>query len=183
VAGDDNAPRLVLLTGPIASGKTTAALGLAAKARDIGLRAAAIDMDVMVEMLAGTDWSLITPRDRSSGQRIAASTIDRLIEEGAKVVAAAGSTVSRYEWDDVLARMRSEVSKTFVLLEVSLEESIRRAHADTTRGATRDPAVVTRMYAENARKSIRPYDLTVLTDGQTPNAVASTIADWVFRLP
>jgi shikimate kinase len=183
VSGEQSITRLVLITGPIASGKTTAALALATKVRETGLRAAAIDMDVMVEMLAGTDWSLITAEDRRSGQRIAASTIDRLIGEGAKVVAAAGSTISRYEWDDVLAGIRSEVSTTFVLLEVSLEESIRRAHADPTRGATKNPAVVTRIYAENAQKSMRPYDLTVSTDGQTPDAVASTIADRVFRLP
>ena len=54
-----SSPQLVIVTGPIASGKTTVILKLAELARQRGEMAAAIDLDLLIEMIAGTDWSVV----------------------------------------------------------------------------------------------------------------------------
>ena len=52
---------LALISGPIASGKTTAAKALAEITRLQGHQAASIDMDEVVAMVAGEDWSRVHP--------------------------------------------------------------------------------------------------------------------------
>jgi adenylylsulfate kinase-like enzyme len=119
--------RLVLIGGPIASGKTTVARALAALLRSIGQDAAAIDMDEMIAIVAGEDWSLIIVSDRKKAGRLASRVVQGLFNEGVSTVAIAGSTLSPYECDEVVTHLIPDSIVTRVLLRVSVEESIRRA--------------------------------------------------------
>jgi tRNA uridine 5-carbamoylmethylation protein Kti12 len=64
--------QLVLITGPIASGKTAVAREVAKAARRRSLTAAAIDMDTLVQMLIGDDWLSVTLDDWLIAREVAA---------------------------------------------------------------------------------------------------------------
>jgi len=171
-----NADRLVLISGAVASGKTTAAQGLAAYARALGEVAAAVDMDDMIAIVAGSDWSLISNGERRRACRATASFVQSLFESGTQLVAIAGSTLSPYEWDELTRRLDAEPETLYVLLQVSLEEAVRRAKGDPGRLHTKDPAHVAKLAAAIDWSAVRRHDLEVQTDSMTPEDIVAFIA-------
>ena len=93
-----------------------------------------------------------------------------------ELVAIAGSTLSPYEWDALAVQTDPRPKILYVLLRVSIEESVRRAQADPGRIHTRDPEYVTRLAAAIDWESIRQPDLVVQTDGMSLDAVTEAIA-------
>jgi shikimate kinase len=168
--------RLVLISGPIASGKTSVAERLAALARGRGLAAASIDMDDLVEAVGGDDWSCIGPEQRSLACEIAAAMIDRLSAKDVAVVAVAGSSVHRWEWDQVLAGVHTSPEVLTVRLRVSLAESLRRAQADPHRVSTLNVDFVSRIYAGIDWTGLPEQDLDLGTDGMSIDEVVATVA-------
>ena len=167
--------RLVLISGSIAAGKTTAARALATLARSLGATAAAIDMDEMIEAVAGNDWSTITEAARLRACRATASFVQTCFESGAELIAVAGSTLSPYEWDEVTRLLDPAPDTLYVLLRVSLAESIRRAQADSTRVHTRAPAHVEKLAAAIDWSAVRNHDIEIDTDGMTAEDVVGFI--------
>jgi shikimate kinase len=173
---------LVLISGPIASGKTTLAQRLAEKARERDIVAAAIDMDEIVEMVAGSDWSQIQLEQRQSASKLAAQVSDAMMAMGIQFVVMAGSTVSPYEWDIVVLNARRAKKPFAVLLRVSLAEAQRRAAADENRGSTRDPDVVSSHFAAYDLSRENKPDLDLMTDGLDSDDVLMLVTDAVFEL-
>jgi adenylylsulfate kinase-like enzyme len=171
---------LVLFSGPVASGKTTAASRLAEMARQRGLPAAAIDLDDMVEMVAGRDWSLVTDGDRRRACRATSTLLDDLFSSGTAFIAIAGSTLSTYEWDEVIQPLHHRARVSYVLLRVSLEEARRRAQGDPERIHAKDPGFLARLAAQTDWTAIRKHDIDIETDGLTADEVSARIAARVF---
>jgi len=171
---------LVLISGPVASGKTTAAGMLARAARELGLQAASIDMDEMVEMIAGSDWSLITGEDRLRACHATSALVNQLHDSGVSFIAVAGSTLSQYEWDEVLQPLNCRPNVFFVLLRVTLEEASRRIKRDPDRTMTKDPNYLAQLDARTNRQAIREHDIELETDGTTADEVSARIAARVF---
>jgi hypothetical protein len=96
---------LILISGAVASGKTTLALSLAGLARMRGIPAASIDIDELVVTVAGPDWSLVTRTDRLFACELAGVLTERLFDRGERLVAIAGSTLSSYEWQHVVTSL------------------------------------------------------------------------------
>lgn len=174
---------LVLISGGIAAGKTTTARGLADLARKAGMRAMAIDMDEMIEMVAGTDWSSITREQRRQACRLTGALVDAAFTEGTDLIAIAGSTLLGYEWDVVTSDLVTDPSTTRVLLRVTLEESIRRAQQDPARLSTRDPVYVEELAAAIDWRSVPEPDLEVHTDGMTSQELVDRIAEVMTPRP
>ena len=171
-----NVPALVLISGPIASGKSTVAMTLAARARAQGLPAASIDMDEVVAMVAGADWSLIRQEDRELASQVAAVIAERCFVAAVNLVLVAGSTLSSWEWDRLLECVSTKVTVTHVLLKVSLVESVRRAQADPGRELTKDATYVERIYDRIAWGSLRRPDIEIDTDNLSLDEVVSLVA-------
>ena len=169
---------LVLISGPVAAGKTTTAVGLAALARSEGTPALAIDMDEVIEMAAGPDWSVISQAQRRLACRITSGLVDAAFANGAGLVSVAGSTLSGYEWDELTTSLGSSPSVTPVLLRVSLDESVRRAQGDP-RVSTKDPTYVAKIAAARDWASVPKPDIEVHTDGMTGQDVQERIASRV----
>lgn len=167
--------RLVLISGPVASGKSTLAEALAHLARESGASAAAIDMDELTTMIAGHDWSLITPAQRRLACELAAAVTDRVFDGGYTFVAIAGSTLSAGEWNEMLRHLNAPPPTTRVLLRVSVGEAVRRAQADATRGATSDPRVVAALHAQIDWSHVPPADVEVDTDHLPADDVAAAV--------
>jgi adenylylsulfate kinase-like enzyme len=171
--------RLVLITGPIASGKTTVAVGLAALMRHQGHRAAAIDMDDLVEVIAGADWSAVQPEHRQQATELASTIAGWLFDAGYSLVAVAGSTLSWYERDALTKRFPG-VPATFVFLRVSLAESIRRAQADPLRAGTKNADFVRRIYDVIDWANLPPADVDLHADALDADALFRLVANKVL---
>ena len=168
--------RLILIGGPIASGKTVAARGLAARLRSLGQDVAAIDMDEMIAIVAGEDWSLITASDRQKACRLTSRVVQGLFDEGVGTVAIAGSTLSPYEWNEVATHLAPAPTVTRVLLRVSVEESIRRAQIDPARTSTPEPGYVEKLAAAIDWARVPTPDIDLQTDAMTIDEVLASIS-------
>ena len=166
----------MLISGPVASGKTTLARGLAGRARAAGLPAAAIDMDEVIEMVAGSDWSRVHGTDRRRACRATAPLVQSFFDSGLQVVAIAGSTLSTYEWDEITRRLDPAPDILYVLLRVSVEQSVERTSHDPSRFHTRDPDFVEELAAAIDWSKVRKPDLEVDTDGMTAEQVLAHVA-------
>ena len=173
-------PRLILISGHIASGKTTVARRLADIARERGLRAAALDMDDIVVSLAG-DWSRAAEYDRVLAGEVTALVVDRLFASGMQLVTVAGTTLAGGEWAILQDALKTSVDAVRARLLVSLAESQRRAQADPTRLATRDPDVVELLYMRVDQANMPTVDLELATDGLTLEQVAQELATQVLQ--
>jgi cytidylate kinase len=175
VSDATGAPRLVLISGPIASGKTSVAFELAARVRREGRRAAAIDMDDLVEMVGGDDWSLVTQDHRLRASGCAGKLARELFDGGFGLIAVAGSTLMAYESDELLVHLASPVTVLRVLLRVNVDEAILRAQADSTRVGTRDAEAVKALHSRIDWQKVPASDLAIETDGRSIEEVADLI--------
>jgi hypothetical protein len=172
--------RLVLVSGPIASGETTVSAQLARTARTMGKLAATVDMDDVVAMLTGA-WSVVKLEDRFRASQLAAAIVDRLFESGIEMAVVAGSTMSAYESDGLVGHLTSKPKILSIRLRVSLDESIRRAQADPARVRTLDGDFVARVYAAIDWTSVRQADLDLVTDSLNADQVAQAVEALVFE--
>jgi adenylylsulfate kinase-like enzyme len=168
--------RLVLINGPIASGKTTIALALATRARAAGHVAASIDMDEMIALVAGEDWSAIHHADRERACRVTSSLVQTLFDDGTQFAVIAGSTLAQYEWDEVTNRLEPRPEIVHVLLLVSVQESIRRTQDDPSRVRTKDPSFVARLAGAIDWDAVGKPDIEIDTDGMTALEVTALIS-------
>jgi shikimate kinase len=126
--------RLVVVNGPIASGKTTTAHALATWVRNQRLKAATIEMDDLIQMVRGTDWTRPwTLTDWGLARSLACALIDRLCEEDATLVALSGPFFDPQERRALTDALTSRPYVCFVTLEASLAETLRRCAADDRR--------------------------------------------------
>ncbi len=171
-------PRLVVVTGPIASGKTTAVFNVAALARERGVASAAIDLDPLIEIVAGRDWSLVRREHWVLAEALSAAVIDRLFESEVELVLVCGPFFTDAARSRFLQHLTSSPAGLFVLLRVSLEESIRRCAREPERQLTSDPEFVKHMYASIPWEGLPRMDLKVDTEALSPEAIAATILDF-----
>jgi adenylylsulfate kinase-like enzyme len=136
---------IVVVTGPIASGKTVLVRALAGELRAAGLVAATLDRDDVYELLEerGT-----TAGDEATWQR-------------ANRLAAAFAAALDAEADVVLVESDAPIERALhVALVASIEAALERVQQDPTRGVSRDPAVLRAHYAAYTPTSA---DLTIDT--------------------
>ena len=172
---------LVLVNGPIASGKTTIARLLAADARLSGDRAASIDMDDIVWMSAGDDWAIVTAADWRFARSSVATLVDHFFGTGMRLVVLAAPMFDAEERADLVAQIKARPVLSVVTLKVSLDEAERRVKADTRRvlTATWDAAAVrahlVHYYSNIDWNRLPASDLIVETDGRTAKEVLANI--------
>ena len=167
---------LVVVNGPIASGKTTTAQALATWGRGRGLKAAAIEMDNVINIVRGTDWSKPwTATDWRLARSVACAIIDRLCEQDTALVALSGQFFDRHERQELTDTLTSGPDIRFVRLETSLEETLRRCAADDGRVLTKDAAFVSRIYAGLNWKDLPARELVISTEKLSLDEVVDAI--------
>ena len=173
-------PLLVLLTGPVGAGKSTVALAIADRFRQVGRAAAVIDLDLVYCMARQRDgfhemdvWH--------TARRGAAALADMFFTCGLDIVVIEGGFFSQEACDASREHLRSVVLGMLITLEVSYEETLRRAQADRNprRVTTRDPNSLQRLYGEfeRALPFLRGSSLVVEAERRTPSELAELIVE------
>ena len=165
-----------MITGPIASGKSTVARALFHELAALDVRAAVIDLDLIEDMLTA-DGPKADPASWTLARRAAARLANGFLGDGVAVVIADGSynrAIDRAAFEE---HLEPAVSPLYVTLEVTYEEALRRAQGDPTRGVSRDPAFLG-PYFEAARTASadRPdSDVVIDTESIAPADAAAEI--------
>jgi predicted kinase len=168
---------VIVITGPIASGKSTVARLLAQELVGRNVRVAVIDLDILEDMLIA-DGSA-SDADTWDLARHAASTLaSTFLSDGIAVVIADGSFNQAGDRAAFERHLDPGVGPLYVTLTVSYEEALRRAQGDPTRGVSRDPGFLGSYFAAEARASAnRPTtDIVIETESTSANTAAATIA-------
>lgn len=172
---------LAVVSGPIASGKSTVTRSLAQELERRGETVAAIDIDIVYEMLEHTSGPKDDPSKWSRARRAAAALADVLLDEGVTVVIVDGDFVAAPDRAEFTAALHAVVEPQFVTLRVSFDEAFRRASNDSARGLSRERAFLAAYYEAAAAALDDPpsADLVVDTMSITAAEAAHDVADWV----
>jgi predicted kinase len=168
---------VIVISGPIASGKSTVARELAIELERGNVRVAVIDLDLVHDRLT-TDEPTSTETTWSRARHAAADVANTLLNEGVAVLVAEGSFNTPGDRAEFARNLDTGVSPLYVTLRVSFEEALRRAQGDPTRGKSRDPAFLEPYFeaVNEALATLPATDLVIDTEHIPPGAAAAAIA-------
>jgi adenylylsulfate kinase-like enzyme len=167
---------VIVITGPIASGKSTVARELARELERARVRVAVIDLDLLHDMLT-TDVPTADDATWSLARQAAATLANTFLEEGVTVVVAEGSFNAPDDRAAFARHLDTSVGPTYVTLRVSFDEALRRAQSDPTRGRSRDPAFLRPYFAalDQAFATVPATDMVIDTEAMPATLVAASI--------
>ena len=141
---------LIVVIGCSGAGKSTLARALGKRLAAGGVRAVAVELDLIVEMACGHEGFPVTHEAWSGARRAAAGLVDGFFKAGVELVVLEGDVWSSYlvdedsgrwyeAWPDFAEQVRSDPEMLLLALRVSYEEALRRVQGDEGRGLSRDP--------------------------------------------
>ena len=168
---------VIVITGPIASGKSTVARALHHELAGLDVRVAVIDLDIVEGMLSPEGPSPDLGR-WTLARRATATLAGTFLAEGVAVVIADGSFNQASDRAAFEQHLDTDVSPIYVTLRVTFEEALRRAQGDPTRGVSRDPAFLGAYFADptHVPASLPATDIVIDTESVSPTAAAAEIA-------
>ena len=170
---------VVVITGSIATGKSTLGRALAVELNERGSDSAVVDLDLVYEMLDPGRGAKTDEAHWSDARRLAGKIAAGLGERRSAVVVEGefGTDVQRAEFCDELPH---EWRASFVTLTVDFDEAWRRAMADPTRGISKDKDFLAAHY--RALGDVRPDDgdFVLDTGDVSVSLAARSVADWLL---
>ena len=139
---------VVVISGPIASGKSALSRAVAAQLEEAEeVATAVIDLDLVYELL--------DPRRRTKddadlwaeARRVAGRLTSSLLAES-RCVVAEGEFASDQALDEFVSELPGTADLRLVLLDVDFETALRRVSADATRGLSKEETFLSRHYRE-----------------------------------
>jgi adenylylsulfate kinase-like enzyme len=173
---------VIVITGPIASGKSTVARELMRELERGGVLADVIDLDRVYEALAG-DGPKSDAATWGLARHEAAIRANAFLAQRVATVIAEGSFNAPEDRLAFVRHLSAGEAPLFVTLRVGFDEALRRAQADPTRGLSRDPEFLGRYFDAFDRRTPAPEkgDLAIDTEKTTAAEAAITIANHVGR--
>jgi cytidylate kinase len=169
---------LIVISGPIASGKSSIARGVARELERQAVSTAVIDLDLLYDMQAHPNADAKGEAARwQAARRAAAAVAESFLGDGIAAVVVEGSFQDGDARGALATSLRSAADAFFVTLRVSYEEALRRAMADPTRGASRDAAFLRRYYDDRRYEleNVPAGDLVIDTERLTEQEAVATI--------
>ncbi|MCP8999592.1 ATP-binding protein [Pseudarthrobacter sp. RMG13] len=168
--------RLVLIIGPIASGKSTLADTLADKLRSSGEAVAVVGLDTVAEM------ALPTLTDWSWAHEVHGQLVGAWLEKPIPTVIAEGPATPE-EIEQIMRHVGPDVSVRKVLITARYETALARVIQDPTRGLSKDPEFLQRMYRrfEQTRPDIA-HDVQFDTEELSSSDIAERVIDGLPKL-
>ncbi|HEV7722374.1 MAG TPA: hypothetical protein VGO60_13870 [Iamia sp.] len=169
-------PRLVVIIGPIGSGKSTVAGLLAARLVAAGLTVATPDVDEVVVMGTGPADAFDTMWSR--GRRVHGAVVGAWLRSGVDVVIAHGPAYTDEETEALMADVPAGTPTTRVMLLAPYAVALERVTGDPLRGVSKDPAFLRSTHERFAalRPAIPPCDHTFDTSSLSADRLADTLA-------
>jgi hypothetical protein len=170
---------VVVISGPIASGKSTLSRAVARRLQELdGVEGAAIDLDLVYEMLDPQQRPKADSVIWSAARRVAGRLAAAFLIEGRPVVAE-GDFADEGALDEFVAGLPAGVHPRLVLLEVEFTKALERASADPTRGVSRDRTFLSRHYREFVSAWDDAEVLHLDTGQATVDESADTVMEWL----
>jgi adenylylsulfate kinase-like enzyme len=168
---------VIVITGPIASGKSTIALELARELELRNVRVAVIDLDLVHDRLT-TDEPTSSEATWARARHAAAAQANAFLDVGVTVVVSEGSFKTPDDRAAFARHLHPSVAPLYLTLRVSFDEALRRTRGDPTRGRSRNPAFLGPYFAavDQALARVPATDLVIDTEQIPPAAAAAAIA-------
>jgi adenylylsulfate kinase-like enzyme len=175
---------VIVITGPIASGKSTVARELVRQLELEDVRAEVIDLDRVHDRLIA-NGSTADDSTWTLAREEAATVANAFLEEGVAVVVAEGSFNVPSDRAALIQHLRPSSGLVFVTLQVSFDEALRRAQGDPTRGRSRDSQFLGSHFAarHDVLAAVPTTDIVIDTERTTTTAAAKEIAAWLKTSP
>jgi shikimate kinase len=177
VAAGARAARLVVVVGPIASGKSTVAGLLTEHLIRAGLTVACVDVDEVAAMAHAPGG--LTQEQWHQAHVAHGALVGGWLDTAVDVVVAHGPAYSRQETDALMAHVAPGTRVLRVLLLASLDAALQRVGGQPGRGVSRDPAFLRATYDRfwSLRPHLDPCDLSFDTEVDAAETVAARVAD------
>jgi hypothetical protein len=171
---------MIVITGPIASGKSTVARELARELERVGVYAVVIDLDLVHDMLI-VNGSKSDDATWTLARHGVAALSNAFLNEGVAVVIADGSFNRPNERAAMAQHLHADADPVYETLRVSFGEALRRAQADPTRGISRDPDFLGSYFAAvgPVLATVPAADLVIDTERMTAVSAAVAIAEHI----
>jgi shikimate kinase len=170
---------VVVISGPIASGKSTLSRVVARRLQELeGVEGAAIDLDLVYEILDPQRRPKADSVIWSAARRVAGRLAASVLVEGRPVVAE-GGFAGEGELNEFVAGLPAGVHPQLVLLDVEFTKAFERASADRTRGVSRNRTFLSRHYREFVSVWDNADVLHLDTGQATVDESADTVMEWL----
>ena len=171
---------VAVITGPIASGKSTLGRAVAVELADRGSDSAVVDLDLVYEMLDSSRGPK-TEEARWRDARRLAGKIAAGLGGLRSAVVVEGEFGTELQRADFCAELPHEWRASFVTLTVDFDEAWRRAMADPTRGISKDKDFLAAHYGALDNATHHDGDLVLDTGAVSVSLAARSVADWLLR--
>lgn len=171
---------LIVINGPIGSGKSTVAQVLAERFRQHGRTTAAFDLDELYVMMSSKPMG--DPNAWLRARRAAAALTDSFFSSGVEIVILEGPFWDKAERTAFQDNLTWSGEPFFVTLLISYDEAFRRVRRDTTRGISRTPEFLKKNHAdfEAILEPLKLTDLVLDSTRQTAQQLATAILQAVM---
>jgi shikimate kinase len=165
--------QLVVITGPIASGKSRVATALADRVRASGLSVAVADLDDTVATMDASSEELEVTWNKA--REVHGDLVGELLASGVDAVIAHGPFYSESDSFALLRQVPPGVAVRRVMLLATYDVALERVTGDSSRGRSKDPSFLRSTY-ERFTQRLPDIEVCEWTFNSTTNSVADIVA-------
>ncbi len=170
---------VVVISGPIASGKSALSRAVAVQLEEAeAVATAVIDLDLVYETLDPRRGTKDNADLWAEARRVAGRLTTALLAEN-RCVVAEGEFASDQALDEFVSELPGTADLRLVLLDVEFETALKRASADPTRGLSKDETFLSRHYREFRPEWVGRDVLRLDTSESTLGEATSAVVDWL----
>ncbi|GEM_PF-1500734 len=169
-------PELVVVTGPIASGKSAVTKALADRLGKAGRSAAVVDLDDIVAMLHAPPENV--EQTWETAREVHGRLVGEWLSSGVDAVIVDGPFYSPSETAALMQCVPTGIAARRVMLLATYDLALERVARDPSRGVSKDPVILRLLYEEFARQlpSIDPCEWNFDTSECSVDDVVTTVA-------
>ena len=174
----------MVITGPVAAGKSTVAQALARALQRNSIRTAVIDLDE-VYCMARQQADFNDRAMWTTARRAAAALTESFYASGLQAVIVEGGFLSALELAELRQHVTSQVNEFFFTLFASAPTALHRAQTDPNpdRVVSRLPEVQADLYAEfaEALPFLREFSVVIEADPRQPEVLAEIMLESILQ--